>query len=218
MFDDVSILVPAAGGGERLALGPKAWLELDGRALLDWVVRKASSISDDVLVAVAPGDVSRAAVCCPMCRCMEGGATRQATIGRMLERAGRDWVLIMDVARPFASRALMRAVLDKARDTGVAGAFLTPDVPVAQVADGRVIAHFERHQVGVFQAPQAFARPLLVDVYARAAAEGWQAQSTMQLALRAGCDVGVVAGEKQNIKITTPEDWRVAQLLLECLS
>lgn len=217
MFDDVTIIVPAAGGGERLALGPKAWLELDGRPLLDWVARKALSISAEVLVAVPPGDVPRAAAFCPGCQCIEGGATRQATIGRMLEQARRDWVLVLDVARPFASRALMRAVLDKARETGVAGAFLAPDVPVAQVAGGRVVGHFERHEIGIFQAPQAFARSLLEDVYARAVTEGWQAQSTMQLALRAGRDVGVVAGERQNIKITTPQDWRVAQLLSEYL-
>jgi 2-C-methyl-D-erythritol 4-phosphate cytidylyltransferase len=217
MFDDLTIMVPAAGGGERLGLGPKAWLELGGRPLLDWVARKALRLSDDVIIAVPQGDMTRAAGHCPACRLMEGSETRQATIERMLSAAQRDWVMIVDVARPFSSMALLSAVLEKAREVGVAGAFIQPDVPVARVAGERVVQDFNRDEVGIFQSPQAFSRTLLADVYDLATASGWQAQSTLQLVLRAGSEVAVVAGEKHNIKITTPEDWYFAQGLLEFL-
>ena len=42
---------------------------------------------------------------------------------------------------------------------------------------------------------------------------GWEPQSTLQLAVRAGSPVAAVPGEKSNIKITTADDWRLAQLL-----
>ena len=50
-----------------------------------------------------------------------------------------------------------------------------------------------------------------------ARANSWQLQSTLELALRAGVEVGVVPGEKFNIKLTSLEDWRCAQHLTEFL-
>ena len=53
--NQVAVLVLAAGGSERLGLGPKAGLALGGRPLLDWVVDKALQIGDRVIMACAPG-------------------------------------------------------------------------------------------------------------------------------------------------------------------
>ena len=55
-----------------------------------------------------------------------------------------------------------------------------------------------------------------LDVYKRqhqATAPGWFAQSPVQLALAAGIRIHAVPGELHNIKITTAEDWRMAQHL-----
>jgi 2-C-methyl-D-erythritol 4-phosphate cytidylyltransferase len=49
------------------------------------------------------------------------------------------------------------------------------------------------------------------------ARRGWREQSTLQLAFRAGRPVRVVPGEKQNIKLTTADDWVVAEALAERL-
>ena len=56
-------------------------------------------------------------------------------------------------------------------------------------------------------------RELLLDLIARAEAAGHRTQSTLQLALQAGVPVAAVPGEKHNIKLTTPMDWRIAALL-----
>ena len=52
---EVAVLIPAAGMGERLGLGPKATLPLAGRPVVDWVVDKARQLGHEVLVACAPG-------------------------------------------------------------------------------------------------------------------------------------------------------------------
>ena len=52
---DVSVLIPAAGSGERLGQGPKAWVSLAGRPVIDWVADKARQLGAEVLVACAPG-------------------------------------------------------------------------------------------------------------------------------------------------------------------
>ena len=53
---------------------------------------------------------------------------------------------------------------------------------------------------------------------AHAQERGYRPQSTLQLAIDAGIEVAAVAGEKHNIKLTTPIDWRVATLLEEYLT
>lgn len=215
--DSISILVPAAGQGTRLGLGPKALLELGGRPLVAWLAAKALRVAAEVLVAAPAGAEEQFAALCPGCRVIAGGDTRQGSVAALAGAARGDCVLIQDVTRPFASEALLRAVAEAAIATGAAGAFAGPEVPVARLRDGRVLEAFAAAEVGIFQSPQAFRRELLLAVLARADAAGWQAQSTLQLALRAGLAVAAVPGEKTNIKLTTAQDWALAQLLKELL-
>lgn len=207
----VSCLIPAAGSGQRLGLGPKAFLEVRGRPLLCWVVDRALQVADEVLVAVPANLVDQASAMLPKCRVIEGGATRQDSIALLAGQARGDYLIVHDAARPFASLALLRAVLDTARRTGCAGAFLDPEVPVARLRDGLVVEAYAREEIGVFQSPQAFSRCNMQAMLAcQADTPGWYGQSTIQLALLAGVPVHAVPGEKTNIKITTPDDWQRA--------
>ena len=88
---------------------------------------------------------------------------------------------------------------------------------MARLRDGRVEGVLLRDQVGVFQSPQAFTREAMQRMLLLAQSRGWKPQSTMQLAVEAGIEIAVVAGEKHNIKLTTPMDWRIAALLEEYL-
>lgn len=207
----VSCLIPAAGDGQRLGLGPKAFLEIRGRPLLCWVVERALQMADEVLVAVPQALVDTASELLPQCRVIAGGATRQDSIACLARVASGHWLIVHDVARPFASRALMEAVLDAACRHGCAGAFLDPEVPVARLRDGRVVEAYAHDEVGVFQSPQAFSHANMQAMLAcQAKAPGWHGQSTIQLALLAGVSVHAVPGEKTNFKITTLEDWQRA--------
>jgi 2-C-methyl-D-erythritol 4-phosphate cytidylyltransferase len=71
--------------------------------------------------------------------------------------------------------------------------------------------------MGVFQLPNVYAKEMLQSVCERTHKEGWEAQSTVELVLNAGFAIEVVEGEKNNIKITTKEDWRHAQIMAELL-
>jgi 2-C-methyl-D-erythritol 4-phosphate cytidylyltransferase len=213
----VSALIPFAGSGERLGLGPKALLELGGEPIVARLVRKCARLDGEVLVAVPAEMVGHMRSLCAGAKVIAGGATRQDTIGLLLAQSRSDLVLIQDGARPFASLHLMQAVIEGARESGAAGAFLAAEVPVARIAEGWVTDEFAAKDVALFQAPQAFHRELLVEVYTAAARHGWQTQSTVQLAMRAGKRVRAVPGEKTNIKITSEDDWQHAQMLLDHL-
>jgi 2-C-methyl-D-erythritol 4-phosphate cytidylyltransferase len=213
LFAETSVLVPAAGRGERLGLGPKALLDWRGEPLITWLTRRLLGFSRQVIVAAPPDCLDEVALACPGCRCITGGETRQQSVQRLVSFSDGEYVLLADVARPFISRRLYSLVLEAASQSGAAGAFLRPDVPVAEISQGRVQRVHSRHQVGLFQLPHAFKRCLIEDILERAEEAGWREQSTLELAIRAGQEVAVVEGEKSNLKITTLDDWQTAQSL-----
>jgi 2-C-methyl-D-erythritol 4-phosphate cytidylyltransferase len=196
----VSCLIPAAGAGLRLRPGHQGvTCPCAGRPLLCWVADKALQVADEVIVAVPgrpPGGSATRLL--PRCRVLAGGGSRHDSVALLAEQARGDWLLLQDVARPFASVGLTPAAcIEAARATGCAGAFVDPEVPVARLRDGFAVEALPRHEAGVFQSPQAF-RPACTDLLAlieRERAEGWQPQSTMQLALRAG--LRVAAGRRR---------------------
>lgn len=204
--------------GQRLGQGSKGFLVLAGRALLCWVADKALQVADEVIVAVPADRVDEATDLLPACRVIAGGGSRHESVGLLAAASRGDWLLLHDAARPFASVGLLERVLAAAREHGCAGAILDPEVPVARLRDGFAVEALPRHEAGVFQSPQAFARLQLLALIEHARADGLQPQSTLQLALRAGVPVAAVAGEKTNIKITTAEDWRWARAMEEYLS
>lgn len=211
---NVSFLIPAAGAGQRLGLGPKGFLELQGRPLLCWLADKALRVAGEVLVAVPAERVEATAALLPGCRVFAGGATRQDSIAVLAGHAAGDWLLVHDGARPFASVALFEAVIAAARRDGCAGAFLSPSVPVARLRGGRAVEAYAGHEVGIFQTPQVFARADMSRMLDhQRTVPGWFAQSAVQLALAVGIEVHAVPGEMHNFKITSADDWRMAQHL-----
>ena len=193
---DVSVLVPAAGRGERLGMGPKALLPLHGRPVVEWVVRKALRLADEVIVACPPGAHPVLDAARPWRR-IDGALTRQGSVRLLAHAATRPWVVVWDAARPFTTLELALQVLAQGARTGVGAASL-PD--------------------GAFQNPLAFRRELLCDTVDRAAREGWTAASTMELVLRAGHEPTVIAGDVLDIKLTTAADWSLAQTLRDRLA
>jgi 2-C-methyl-D-erythritol 4-phosphate cytidylyltransferase len=206
--EQLSVLIPAAGSGERMGHGPKALMPLAGRPLVEWVVGKALRLGAEVLVACAPGMQAPAGSIA-----VEGGADRQDSVRRLAERASAEWCLLWDAASPFASLALAQRVLEAAAPTGAATPCLSAAVRWYVLDGERIAQSHPGASAGSSQTPQAYATALLRDVSARAAGEGWRGQSTVDLMLQAGVQVAAVPGEKLNIKLTTPEDWLLAQAL-----
>ena len=92
-------------------------------------------------------------------------------------------------------------------------------MPVARLRDGRVVEAHAGSEVGVFQTPQVYARADMARMLQqRHLAPGWFAESPVQLALAAGIEMHAVPGEAGNIKITTDEDWRLAQHMARLLA
>ena len=90
----------------------------------------------------------------------------------------------------------------------------SPDT-VKVIHEGMVSTTVDRASVGLAQTPQAFRTEVLREVHKRAAREGRQATDDAMLLEEAGYRVAAVEGEPGNFKITTPEDLRRAEALVE---
>ena len=210
----VALLV-AAGSGERLGAGrPKAFVVLAGRPMLEWSLDalRAAGI-EDVVVAAPPGTTTtglgdRTIV-------VPGGETRSASVRAALEAAPPGDVVVHDAARPLVTPghfAAALAALEHA-DCAIAAAPCTDTVKEAG-EDRLVTATLDRSRLWAIQTPQAFRRAALEralavadDVLAQATDDAW-------LVERTGGTVRVVESTPANLKVTTPHDLRIAELLL----
>jgi 2-C-methyl-D-erythritol 4-phosphate cytidylyltransferase len=232
----VAILL-AAGAGTRMdAPIPKAFLELGGRPMfvhsLDTMA--ASEMIDAVVLVVPREGEDRAAALVreidpriAPAAIVGGGATRQESVGRGLGAVPvqTDLVVCHDAARPLASAALFRSVLDALRPEGAHEDAERPDgaVPVIpspdtvkRVLEGVVIETVPRTEIGLAQTPQGFRSWALRQAHARAVAhDEAEATDDAMLLEAAGFRVMAVDGELGNFKITTPEDLRRAERVLE---
>jgi 2-C-methyl-D-erythritol 4-phosphate cytidylyltransferase/2-C-methyl-D-erythritol 2,4-cyclodiphosphate synthase len=145
-----------------------------------------------------------------------GGATRQVSVYAGLEALGAyapDIVLVHDAARPFCSSALVSSAIAACRATGAAIPAIEVTDTIKRVDDtGLIAATLERAQLRSVQTPQAFAFAPLLAAHRRAAGEG-RSDFTDDAALAewAGLKVAVFAGERDNVKLTTAEDFDRAE-------
>lgn len=154
-------------------------------------------------------------------RIVPGGATRADSVraGLAALSASLAVVLVHDAARPFVTRPTIDAVIARAR-TGVGAVAAVPmDDSVKEVESERRVARtLDRDRLWRAQTPQGFPRAILEAAYAAWNHEGPVPTDDAELAERAGFPVEVVAGSPHNLKVTTEDDWRLAEALARALA
>jgi 2-C-methyl-D-erythritol 4-phosphate cytidylyltransferase len=221
-------LLAAAGSGERLGSGtPKAFVELAGRPMAAWsLLAFAAAETIDAVVIAAPVDavdamVALAAEVAPAlpAHTVPGGDSRSESVARALVEtpAEVEVVAVHDAARPLVTPELLdRCVTQLARwgCDGVVAAARAVDTVKEADAGGRVIATLERSRLWAVQTPQVFRAQAL----ARALGDGDLERATddAQLVEADGGDVRIVEAPRENLKVTTPLDLRIAATFLQC--
>jgi 2-C-methyl-D-erythritol 4-phosphate cytidylyltransferase len=198
-------IVVAAGSGSRFG-APKQFADLAGLRVVDRSVVSATDACDAV-VLVAPAGCEWDGP--PVGVVVVGGATRSASVRAGLAAVPDDAevVVVHDAARPLASTALFRAVIDAVR-AGADGAIPAVAVPdtLKRVDGADVLETVAREELVIAQTPQAFR----TDVLRAAHAAAGDASDDAALVERRGGKVVVVPGDPANRKITTPTDLVIA--------
>lgn len=189
----------AAGSGTRFGR-PKQYEMLGDERVIDRSRRIADAVSDGVVLVVPPGDEAHEGG-------VAGGSTRTASVRAGLEGVPEeaDVICVHDAARPLATEALYRAVIDAVCVDGVDGAI--PGAPVADTIkvvgpDRTVESTPDRSTLVAVQTPQAFRAASLRAAHAR----DLEATDDAALVEQCGGRVVVVDGDPQNRKLTHADD------------
>ena len=217
-------LIPAAGSGTRLPAGaPKQYLLLAGKPML-WHAVRAVCVPrvESVFVVLAPEDKTFAShdwsafgerlqpLYC-------GGETRRDSVYNGLVAAmediqADDWLLVHDAARPCLPEKDLDKLMREIEGDEVGGILALPVADtVKKVAQERIQATEDRSQLWLAQTPQMFRAGLLLQALSRAkGAPTDEAAAVEQLGLRPR----VVAGSRENLKVTWQEDVAIAEGIL----
>ena len=212
-------LIVAAGRGERLGPGwPKALVMLSGRPMLHWSVDALRAVRAvrEIVIALPDGELSAAPAGTIG---VIGGATRSESVRAALAvAAAAEVVIVHDAARPLASPELFERTLAELERCGCDAVIAAAPVSdtIKEVADdGRTVrATLERSRLWAVQTPQVFRRTALERALKAPAAVLAAATDDAWLIERGGGVVRVTESEPANIKVTSPTDLRVAELLL----
>ncbi len=221
-------IVAAAGQGTRAGGGqPKQFREISGTPVIIHTLRRFEQCSTigEVLVVVPSGEAAALLALVTKyglrktARVVAGGATRTQSIWRGLQAvraATANIVALHDGVRPFVAPEEIDRTVKRAEETGAAIlAARAIDTIKEADAEGRVARTLDRQRVWHAQTPQCFRYDLLRRAYEQALAEKLEAIDDSALVERIGVAVSIVEGSTRNIKITSPQDFALAEVLMK---
>ena len=220
-------IVLAAGQGKRMGTAvQKQYLEIQGKPVLYYSLDafQKSSIIDEIVLVVGEGQkeycqkefvdkygftkVSKVVV---------GGTERYYSVWNGLQEVSEGYVFIHDGARPFVSGEMIARAYEEVQKYGacVVGMPVKDTIKIAD-EDGFSRETPNRKDVWMIQTPQVFETGLVKEAYEALLHEKEISATDDATAVEQmlGRRVKLVVGSYENIKITTPEDLKIAQALL----
>ena len=219
----VCAIVVAAGRGSRSgAPVNKVLMPLMGRPLLAWSLEafdRSPQVNQLVLVAADQEQAQMQALTASLrlpCKVVCGGETRQISVYRGLAAAkGAEIALIHDGARPLVSPELIDACVRQVRQKGSAVAGMPVKDTIKRTNGERMVLNTPpRDNLWQVQTPQAFFYRQIFEAHQAAESQGISATDDASLVEAMGQRVYMLPGGYENIKVTTPEDFLLAEALL----
>ena len=216
-------VIVAAGSASRMGGIDKVMAPLNGEPMIARTVRafqNCDAISEIVVVTREDLILPITSLCSGMDKVqavVAGGSSRQESVHLGLNALSGKCKLaaIHDGARPLISWQVIDRVVRAANTYGAAA----PAIPVKdtiKVVQGGVVKETpDRATLQAVQTPQVFDFDILRGALKKAKQDGAQVTDDCSAVERIGLTVKIVEGEERNLKITTPLDLKIAQLLLE---
>ncbi|MBR5265418.1 MAG: 2-C-methyl-D-erythritol 4-phosphate cytidylyltransferase [Clostridia bacterium] len=219
----VSAIVAAGGTGTRMGEN-KLLMDLCGKPVLahtllalqkcemiDEIIISAhkDSITEYGQLALKYGITKLKAV-------VAGGENRSISVFKGISAVSENcrFAAIHDGARPFITNEELESVIHKAFYTGAATAAVPVKDTIKQIADGKITATVERANLVQVQTPQVFDIDLIKGALTKVIGENISVTDDCQAMELMGFNPTVVTTSYDNIKITTPEDILLGQLIL----
>jgi 2-C-methyl-D-erythritol 4-phosphate cytidylyltransferase len=218
-------IIVAAGSGTRFgAEKPKQFLEILGKPLIIYTLERFESCPaiDEILLVLPAVEIENFQKTVEkynlkkLVKTVAGGKSRAESVFNGLnsiDSKRTEIVAVHDGARPFASIEEITRTIEKAKETGAACLVADVTDTIKEVRDGKIVGTIDRKQLRRALTPQAFR----FDILQRAFAQSDLSETATDecfLVEKLGYEISFVEGSAKNIKITAPEDFTLAEILL----
>lgn len=216
-------LIVAAGTASRMGGIDKVMAQLKGEPMIARTVRAfqtCDAISEIVIVTREDLILPISSLCREMPKVkavVRGGKSRQESVGLGLNSLSKNVKLaaVHDGARPLITWQVIDRTVRAANSYGAAA----PAIPVKdtiKVVEGRIVKNTpDRAALFAVQTPQVFDFDLLRGALKKAELDGSVVTDDCSAVELMGMSVKIVEGDEGNIKVTTPMDLKIAEMLLE---
>jgi len=222
----ISAIIPVAGEGKRFAgRVAKQFVEINGQPLLAYTLRTIISVQEikEGVVVAARHEIEKTfqilehlAGFKEKFKIVAGGKERQDSVynGLITIDPNCDIVVVHDGVRPLVTAEILRASIKEASETGACVVAVPVKDTIKRVVANKVVETLAREQLWQAQTPQSFKYDILIKAHEQARKEKCYATDEAALVERAGYPVSVLRGDYSNIKITTLDDLKIAQMFL----
>jgi 2-C-methyl-D-erythritol 4-phosphate cytidylyltransferase len=221
--DEIGVIIVAAGTGQRMR-EDKMFLTLAGKPLIAWSIDTCHNYPPitQIVLVLNSDNIDRGKKLAAgnswnkLTGICTGGARRQDSVKAGLEKLNLcDWIIVHDGARPFLTVDMLGKGLESARKTGAAVAAVPVKDTIKLVDDNNIIkTTLERQQLWIAQTPQVFRSDIITNAYANSDDD---VTDDAMLVEKMGYDISLYTGSYSNIKITTPEDMAIAEIIAKAL-
>lgn len=221
----ITALIAAAGTGRRMKRDiNKQFIPIQEKPVLMHALERFALISEinQIIILIRDGEQEAVEKIIKKVKFTQqvsitvGGQERQDSIAMGLRAMDEktEIVLTHDGARPFVSLEEIQSIIRGAINYG-ACCLMTPMKDTVKISDdgswSRVTP--DRSKLFAIQTPQGFKRSILEQAYRQAYEENYYGTDDCSLVEKAGYRVRLIRGSYNNIKITTPEDLLIAEIL-----
>ncbi len=221
-----SAIIVAAGSGTRFgAEKPKQFLEICGKPLLIHTLEKFENCAaiDEIVLILSESEIETFQQTLKnfnlkkLSKIVGGGKTRAESVRNGIDSLDKTKVKIVavhDGARPLVSSEEITETIEKAKEFGAVCLVGKVTDTIKRIENGKIIATIDRENLRRAQTPQTFRFDILRKAFAP---ENFDALATDECFLveKAGFEVAIVEGSAKNIKITTREDFAIAEEFLK---
>jgi 2-C-methyl-D-erythritol 4-phosphate cytidylyltransferase len=226
----VSAVIPVAGQGKRFSSDvPKQYLEIDGQSIIAITVKKILSVSDDIkgVVVAQQTEIERTIRILSEIdgfkenfRVVQGGKERQDSVynGLMHVDPNSEIVIVHDGVRPLISREIILESIRVAKKMGACIAAVPVKDTIKRTQESIIAETLSRIDLWHAQTPQTFKYSIIFQAHQKAKADKFYGTDEASLVERMGYPVSIIDGDYNNIKITTVEDLKIVQMILNTLA
>jgi len=227
----VHAIIVAGGKGHRMKTEKnKCFIELLGKEIIVYSLKlfEESAIVSNIVLVVGEEEIVEAEKICrknsisKAKKVVAGGKERQDSVWnglKSLKELGvkeEDLIIVHDGARPFASHEMIGQVVEETRVTGASVIGIPLKDTIKRIDEkSNVLETPDRKYYWVVQTPQCIRYNIMINAFEKAFQTGFYGTDDVQLVERIQGSVKMILGSYDNIKITTPEDLKIAESILE---